>query len=363
MPRLVKLEATPWDLELNEPFGIATGAQTVAANVLLRLHLSDGTVGLGEAAPFPAVNGENQEQTLRALLDIEPLVVGRDMDSWQVLAGELSRRLGTAKSALCAVETALLDAHCKLQGQALCTWAGGKGDTLHSDITLPTGSVQQAQRAARRAVAQGFTTLKLKVGGAPLELDAERAQVALDSDPAVELLLDGNAAFDVEGALGLLRSLGLGSARVKLFEQPTAKHDLTALAEVQQRGGIAVAADESAQDAADVMRLHALGVSTVNVKIMKSGLLETVTMVKLAQQYGMELMVGGMVESDLAMSASAGLAAGLGGFRWVDLDTPLFLKTPATTGGVRRNGSRIEVDLQCHGHGAFVAATGARANL
>jgi L-alanine-DL-glutamate epimerase-like enolase superfamily enzyme len=37
-------------------------------------------------------------------------------------------------------------------------------------------------------------------------------------------------------------------------------------------------------------------------------------------------MIGGMLESSLAMTTSAHLAAGLGCFKYIDLDTPFFLK-------------------------------------
>ena len=65
-------------MELTEPFGIATGAQHLAANVLVTLTLSDGTVGLGEAAPFPAVNGETQNAVLSALSAASSSLAGLD---------------------------------------------------------------------------------------------------------------------------------------------------------------------------------------------------------------------------------------------------------------------------------------------
>src|SRR5690606_222384 len=58
---IATISAEPMSIELSEPFGIATGSQLCAANVLVRLGLSDGSCGLGEAAPFPAVSGETQQ--------------------------------------------------------------------------------------------------------------------------------------------------------------------------------------------------------------------------------------------------------------------------------------------------------------
>jgi hypothetical protein len=62
-------------------------------------------------------------------------------------------------------------------------------------------------------------------------------------------------------------------------------------------------------------------------------------------------MVGGMVESRLCMSTSACLAAGIGGFGFVDLDTPLFLRSEPFTGGYRQTGPKLELDTIRSGHG------------
>ena len=64
---IVSVRSAPLDISLKVPFGIASGAQLVAENVLVEVRLADGTVGLGEAAPFPAVSGETQSGTLSAL--------------------------------------------------------------------------------------------------------------------------------------------------------------------------------------------------------------------------------------------------------------------------------------------------------
>jgi L-alanine-DL-glutamate epimerase-like enolase superfamily enzyme len=67
--------------------------------------------------------------------------------------------------------------------------------------------------------------------------------------------------------------------------------------------------------------------NVINIKLMKSGVVEALEIAAIARAAGLGLMIGGMVESILAMTMSAHFAAGLGGFRFVDLDTPLFLAT------------------------------------
>ena len=116
--------------------------------------------------------------------------------------------------------------------------------------------------------------------------------------------------------------------------------------------------DESvvtARDAIDaVQRLgppHA-----INVKLMKSGIVGALDIVATARAGGMSLMIGGMLESSLAMSTSACLAAGLGGFEFVDLDTPLFMLNSPFQGGFELRADVVDVSVIGRGHGVALAS-------
>jgi L-alanine-DL-glutamate epimerase-like enolase superfamily enzyme len=349
---LTELRFDPLDLELSEPFGIATGAQTLARNVLVRLRFEDGSEGMGEAAPFPAVNGETQADALRALREGEAGLLGASLEAWRRSAARAREILGASPSALCAFETALLDAFCRRAGISLLAFFGGAEQSLETDITVTTGDVAHARDSAARARAQGFRVLKVKIGGVPVELDLERLFAIAGAAPEARLVLDGNASFSAEAALDLLSRARSLEARLALFEQPTAAEDHEGLAAVRRHGGIRVAADESARSARDVAKLARLcAVDVVNIKITKTGIAEALDMIGCARCHGLGLMVGGMVESRLCMSASACLAAGIGGFGFVDLDTPLFLRSEPFSGGYRQTGPLLELDTIRSGHG------------
>jgi hypothetical protein len=53
-------------------------------------------------------------------------------------------------------------------------------------------------------------------------------------------------------------------------------------------------------------------------------------------------MIGGMVETRIAMGCSFSLVLGLGGFTILDLDTPLLLAGDPVTNGYRYEGSRLQ---------------------
>ncbi len=353
--RLRSLSYSPLDVPLREPFGIATGAQTVAANVLVQVELEDGTVGLGEAAPFPAVSGETQAAVLAALPSAERALQGHDAARYRPACAAVREALSHLPSALCAVEMALLDALGKSHGVSLWSFFGGAETTLLTDITIPTGDVAHARAAARRAQEANFSALKIKVGGAALDEDAERVRAVHATAPNAELILDANAALSATDALWLLTELGPARSRVVLYEQPTARDDLDGLAQVERDGRVPVAADESARSASEVARIARLGAaSVINVKTAKTGLVEAWEMIATARSHGLQLMIGGMVETELSMSTSACLAAGIGGFRFVDLDTPLFMGPRPLCGGFVQHGPRLDVSAIDAGHGVEV---------
>jgi L-alanine-DL-glutamate epimerase-like enolase superfamily enzyme len=137
-----------------------------------------------------------------------------------------------------------------------------------------------------------------------------------------------------------------------LFEQPVAKEDEEGLRRLTATRRVPVAADESVASAADAARLaQNAAVDVLNIKLMKCGIVEALDIAAIARTTGLHLMIGGMVESVLAMTVSACFAAGQGGFRFVDLDTPLFLAENPFDGGMTYHGGTIDLTLIEAGHG------------
>lgn len=340
-----------WDVELREPFGIASGAQLVANNVLVEVTLESGASGLGEAAPFPAVNGETQAHALAALAAARPHLLRQSVSEALSLPEAARAALQPAPSALAALEMALLDAICRERGVSMFDHFGGRTGQLLTDITIPTGGPDAAEDATRRALQQGFETLKVKIGGSSLPHDLERLRRITTVAPRARLLLDANASLEADSALALLRDLGAPAAQVVLFEQPCRRGDFAG-ARALREAGVRVAADEDARSVADVRRLHAeRAADVVNFKLTKSGLGETLRMIGEAQRLGLGLMMGGMVETRLAMTVSACIAAGVGGFCELDLDTPLFMRDDRLGGGFEQRGPRLDVSRLGRGHG------------
>jgi hypothetical protein len=164
-----------------------------------------------------------------------------------------------------------------------------------------------------------------------------------------QAVMHGARVVQIEGnfddALTLVREAERAGGRVVLFEQPMGTRDLDAMREITARATVPIAADESAATLDDVLAIaHARAAHVVNLKVMKSGVVQALDMALAARAHGLGLMIGGMVESDIAMSLSAHLAAGLGGVEFVDLDTAWLLAGDPYEGGYRAEGPRYELD-------------------
>ncbi len=348
-----RLTVAPLDIPMLRPFGIAGGAQRVAEAALCTVELADGTRGFGEASPFPAFDGDTRDGAVEAMLAARAGVEGEDARAWRRIAAHAAVAAGSSGAARCAIETAVLDALTRRAGLPLWAFFGGATRALVTDVTLPIASIEEARSDAAARAAEGFTRLKVKVGGATAGDDAARLLAIHEAAPAAELMLDGNGGLSAEAALDLLADLRARGVTPILFEQPVPGPDLAGLTKVTREGGVPVAADESVRTAADALRVAALGAAqVVNIKLMKSGVAEALAIAAAARAAGLALMIGGMVEARLAMSMSACLAAGLGGFAFVDLDTPLFLAKDPFSGGYSQRGPALDLTPIEAGHGA-----------
>lgn len=352
--RLRALEFRPLDIALHAPFGISGGAQAAANNVLVSVVLDDGTVGYGEAAPLPPYNGETQAQVLALLAAVSPRMPGLRAADWRELA-EAFRALGGhgCGSAQCAFETALLDALARRQNLPLWRFFGGAGTTLETDMTVTTGSPAEAAAAARGIANRGIRQIKVKVGGpeGPGH-DLDRLAAIGAVAPNAPLILDGNAGLSRDAARTLLAGLRRLKIRPALLEQWLPRHDLDGMRALAEESGWPVAADESVCSAADAERVaQARAAQVINIKLMKAGVASALEIAAVARRSGLGLMIGGNVESILAMTTSACFAAGLGGFAFADLDTPLFLADNPFYGGYELQGGMISVAHIRAGHG------------
>jgi len=342
------------------PFRIATGQHDELENVFLRLRTSDGICGYGEAAVASHITGETVAATLANLQTAAAALQGRRINDPVETCRELSPAFSDNHAALAALEMALLDICSRIREipfYGLFSPAAARKPLLAfaTDITIVIGTLEEARTATEKYAAQGFKTFKIKIG-ANEELDLSRILAVRTVAPDCKLILDANMGFSADRMLAFLDKLDRHGARPVLLEQPVPKYDwdgMTAITAALAGSGTLVCADESVGSLADARRaIDSNAVSAINIKFMKSGILEGAEIARLAHSHGIPLMLGAMMESALSITAAAHFAAGLGCFDFIDLDTTFFIKGElAHSPYLNSNGG---FDLHPAGHGIGV---------
>jgi L-Ala-D/L-Glu epimerase len=338
-----KAEFWSVDVPITDPFVVATGARTVAENVFLRVTLSNNAQGYGEAAPFPEVGGETRESCLTALRQLCKETLGRSAAGYKEIGHSLSEQAPTHPAARCGLETAIIDAYCRAANIPMWQlWGAADVRARETDITIPITDLDKTLALARGWYAKGFRLFKMKVGK-DVESDIRRLEAVHRALPGISFIGDGNQGFSRQDCLTFARGVKKFGGSMVLLEQPVVRDDLESMAAIRRETGIPVAADESVRSLADAQEVVARGAADyINIKIMKTGVVKAVEIASFTKASGLKLMIGGMVETRIAMGCSFSLVLGLGGFDVLDLDTPLLLANDPITGGYLYKGPQLQ---------------------
>ncbi len=321
----------PTSLELDGSDAVHTDPDYSAAYVILRTDAGDGVEGHG----FCFTLGRGNEIEVAALEALSPLVVGLDLDEIVADSRSFSRLLtqdsqmrwlgpekGVVHMAAAALITAVWDLAAKTAGKPLWKYLADLSPEqlaamvdyqYLSDALTEEEAVEMLRRAesgkaarerfllehgypayatspgwlgysdsklvrlCREAVGDGFTLIKLKVGGT-IEDDQRRLRLAREAvGPDVLIAVDANQKWDVGEAIEWMGELASHSPY--WIEEPTSPDDILGHAAIRRAvAPIKVATGEAVQNrvmfkqflqagAIDIMQIDATRVAGVNENI------------------------------------------------------------------------------------------------
>ena len=327
---IASIDVIPVRLPLREPFAIAYATYPDTLSVLVRVRTADGAEGWGEATPDPNVTGETWRgvaETLRC--DLAPALIGRDARDREDAQRELDRRVEAAPAAKAALDIAAHDLVARSLGVPLWVLLGGKTREDHRISRVVSMAEPEAMAAAAaRHVADGFSTVKLKVGDAndPRRDVARVIAVREEVGAEIALKIDVNQGWRTAGtAIQTIRALA--PAAPLYIEQPVLWWDLDGLAEVRRQTGAVIMIDEGCHGPRDMLRVVALrAADLVNIKLMKcGGLLNALKLNAIAEAAGIRAQVGTMVESSIASAAGLHAAIAMANVGTLEMGGPLML--------------------------------------
>ena len=344
--KITQIRLGKLSVPLRTPFKTALRTVDRVEDIVVELHTDTGAVGYGEAPPTGPITGDTTGGIVGGILElIAPALLGQEVDDFETVTALVQKAGVHNTSAKAAVDMALWDLYGQLHQIPVHKLLGGARRTLVTDLTISVNPPEQMARDAREAVARGYDCLKVKVGADPTLDTARLAAVRKAVGKDVCIRIDANQAWTPRQAVRILNEMQDKGLELELVEQPVPAGDLEGLAYVTRHSWVPVMADESVFSPADALRIfQSRAADYVNIKLMKcGGLTNALRIASAAEVYGVECMIGCMLEAKIAVNAAVELACARSIITRVDLDGPVLCSADPVEGGARFDERNITV--------------------
>lgn len=339
------------DIPLVTPFKTALRTVNSVNDLIVKVTAEDGTEGYGEAPPTAVITGDTKESIEAAIrYYIAPTIKGMDLEDLPDIMQKLEKCLAKNTTAKAAVDIALYDLYAKLQKKPLFRLLGEKEPELvktklETDLTISVNETEEMVRDSLLAVEKGFHVLKVKVGKGGAK-DVERIREirnAVGKD--IVIRVDANQGWTREEAVSTITAMEDAGLGIELVEQPVSYHDFKGMQYVTAQVETPILADESVFSYEDAVRLmEEKGADLINIKLMKTGgIWQALKICDVAEIYGVECMIGCMLEAKISVNAAVHLACAKQIITRVDLDGPVLCSEDPILGGAVFNEKDITV--------------------
>ena len=329
MQKSIKLSVQSETWLLDRPFSI-NGCTSNEAEVLVVTLRSGSHRGHGEAKGVSYL-GESADSMLSQILSVKDIIES-GIDRIELL------ELLPSGGARNAIDCALWDLEVKISGKSIWELTGVNYSPITTCRTLGIEeNLELLDTYAQQA--SDYSLLKIKLDDSD---PVERVAAVRAVRPDARLIVDANQAWTFSQLVEVAPQLSdLG---VEMIEQPLQRgRD----AELESYASpIPLCADESCQDRTE-LEYVAKRYPMINIKLDKTGgLTQALLMVKEGQALGLDLMVGCMLGTSLAMAP--GLVVGQS-CCYADLDAPLWLKYDRKPALHYAKGEVSELDMRVWG--------------
>jgi L-alanine-DL-glutamate epimerase-like enolase superfamily enzyme len=310
--KITRIETIPVQVPLKEQLSIrgSRGWHRVSPFLVVRVHTDEGLVGLGEVSCTPIWSGEDHA-TAAHFIDtlISPVLLGTDPTELERICALLEKVVAGNPFTKAGIEMALWDILGKIANLPLYRLLGGPvREFIPTKWSISGEEPGRAAEIALWAKAQGFQTMKVKVGLNP-GMDLERVRAvrrAIGSQ--IRLGVDANGGWSPCEAVQTTQRLA--DQDILFVEQPVHPFDVTGMADIRRRVQLPVMADESLYTLRDAMELVRAGAADIfSIYVGKSGGIGPARKIAaVAEAAGIRCTVGSNLEMGIASAAMIHLA-------------------------------------------------------
>jgi len=293
-------------LPLVRPFETSFGV-TRERKILLAEIQSEGLTGWGEctAGERPFFSGESTGSAWQVITqELGPMLASEAPQHGGDCPG-IFRRVRGNRMAKATLENAIWDLEAQREGISLSNLIGGVRETIPCGVSLGIQpSIPELMGVIERELAAGYQRIKLKCKPG---WDTEVFERVRNRWPEIMLSCDANSAYRLRDADHLVT---FDAFDLLMIEQPLWHDDFYYHSMLQTRLNTPICLDESIRNRRDALAaIEMESCRIINIKLGRvGGFSEAIAVHNAAQERGIPVWCGGMLESGVGRSHNIALS-------------------------------------------------------
>ena len=293
-------------LPLVRPFETSFGV-TSNRRILLAEVCSEGLTGWGEctAGERPFFSGESTDSAWQVIVnELGPMLAAATLDH----GGDCPRifkQVRGNRMAKAALENAIWDLEAQREGISLSRLLGGVRETIPCGVSLGIqATIPELLAIIEKELAAGYQRIKLKCKPG---WDVDVFEKVRSRWPGITLSCDANSAYKLKDADHLVN---FDAFDLQMIEQPLWYDDFYYHSMLQKRLQTPICLDESIRNRRDALAaIEMESCRIINIKLGRvGGFSEAIAVHNAAQERGIPVWCGGMLESGIGRSHNIALS-------------------------------------------------------
>ncbi len=294
-------------MPLVRPFETSFGVTRDRRILLIEIQ-SEGLIGWGEctAGERPFFSGESTDTAWQVIVnELGPMLASAEHVEH---GGECPKIFSSVRGnpmAKAALENAIWDLEAQREGMSLSRLLGGVRDMIPCGVSLGIQkSIAELLGIIEKELAAGYQRIKLKCKPG---WDVEVFERVRDRWPDIMLSCDANSAYRLADSDHIV---GFDHFDLLMIEQPLWHDDFYYHSMLQKRLNTAICLDESIRNRRDALAaIEMESCRIINIKLGRvGGFSEAIAVHNAAQERGIPVWCGGMLESGIGRAHNIALS-------------------------------------------------------
>ncbi|MAS39381.1 MAG: dipeptide epimerase, partial [Flammeovirgaceae bacterium] len=210
------------DIDLTRPYTIAYKTTSSIKTLVVKIILSDGTVGLGASNVSKYVVGLDTMDSYNSSKEYVDYLKGQNIDSFWMIINDIENKFINDPGSKAAFNLAVYDAYCKNLGISIGKFLGRKIKCLPTSITVGIKNTEETISEINEYQGMGFSYIKIKLGN-NVDEDIRRINIINEKfSNKIKIRIDANQGWSLDDTIKFYDQ----TKQIELIEQPLSIKDL-----------------------------------------------------------------------------------------------------------------------------------------